>query len=80
MDKEGTERDYEYLYRLYLEKDKRFHDYLNNDVYGLYEVLMKFKKLITENNGQMGMTIASTSLKTFKTGYLQQKIKMTNRE
>lgn len=80
MDKKGDERDYEYLYRLYLEKDKRFYDYLKNDVYGLYEVLMKFKKLIMENNGQMGMTIASTSLKTFQTGYLQKKICMTNRE
>ncbi len=80
MDKKGSERDYEYLYRLYLEKDKRFHDYLTNDVYGLYEVLMKFKKLIMDNNGQMGMTIASTSLKTFQTGYLNQKINMTNRE
>jgi hypothetical protein len=80
MDKQGSERDYEYLYRLYLERDKRFHDYLTNDVYGLYEVLTKFKKLIMENNGQMGMTIASTSLKTFQTGYLDKKINMTNRE
>ena len=80
MDKKGTERDYEYLYRLFKENDVRFHDYLRNDVYGLYEVLVKFNNLIKENNGQLGLTIASTSLKTFQTGYLNNDIKMTNKE
>ena len=78
--KQGDEKDFEYLYRLYKENDPRFHNYLKNDCLGLYQVLMKFKKLIMENKGQMGMTIASTSLKTFQTGYLQKKICMTNRE
>lgn len=80
MDKKVTERDYEYLYRLFKEDDVRFHDYLRNDVYGLYEVLIKFNKLIEQNNGQIGITIASTSLKTFQTGYLNNNIKMTNKE
>ena len=80
MDKKGSERDYEYLYRLYKEDDIRFHDYLRNDVYGLYEVLVKFNDLITNNNGQMGLTIASTSLKTFQTGYLSSDIRMTDRD
>ena len=80
MDKKGSERDYEYLYRLYKEDDIRFHDYLRNDVYGLYEVLVKFNDLITKNNGQMGLTIASTSLKTFQTGYLSSDIRMTDRD
>ena len=80
MDKKSDERDYEYLYRLFKENDKRFHDYLKNDVYGLHEVLLKFNELIQQNNGKLGLTIASTSLNTFKKGYLSREIKMTDRE
>jgi hypothetical protein len=80
MDKKTDERDYDYLYRLYKEKDKRFNDYLKNDVFGLYEVLVKFEKLVEKNNGIRGLTIASTALKTFQKGYLNTKIKMCNKQ
>jgi len=79
MDKQENERDYEYLYGLYKENDKRFHKYLQHDVLGLYEVLMKFNDLVKENKGKMSLTIASTSMKTFQKGYLEKDIKMTNR-
>lgn len=79
MDKKTKERDYEYLYRLYKEKDKRFYDYLKHDVLGLHEVLIKFNNLVQENNGKLGLTIASTSMKTFQKGYLDKQIYMSDR-
>lgn len=80
MDKKKQERDYEYLYNLYKNKDDRFHTYLKNDVLGLYEVLMEFSKLIENNNGEMSLTIASTSLKTFQKGYLKNKLVMSSKK
>ena len=70
MDKPDQERDYEYLYKLYKQKDKRFDDYLKHDCLGLYEVLDKFINLIYERGGDVGLTTASTSLKTFKKSFL----------
>lgn len=80
MDKPNKTPDYEYLYQLYRQKDKRFDEYLYNDVLGLYEVLQKFTNIIYENNGRMSLTIASTSLKTFQSGYLKNKLIMANRK
>lgn len=77
---DGKKNDYEYLYELYKKKDPRFYDYIKNDVFGLYEVLKKFNNIIQEKQGQMSLTIASTALKTFQHGYLNHKIKMTNRQ
>jgi len=80
MDKKTDERDYEYLYRLYKQDDKRFHDYLKNDVFGLHEVLTKFNNLINDNNGKLGLTIASTSMRTFQKGYLKRDLFMSDRD
>jgi len=81
MEKPEKQRDYEYLYELYKKKDKRFYEYVKNDVFGLYEVLIGFNKMITENNGKMGLTIASTSLKTFRNYYKYDRhIEMANKE
>lgn len=80
MDKPDEERDYEYLYKLYKQKDKRFDDYLKHDCLGLYEVLDKFIKLIYERGGDVGLTTASTSLKTFKKSFLgSTSLKMCNK-
>jgi len=79
MDKQENERDYEYLYRLYKENDERFHDYLMHDVLGLHEVLTKFDNLLKNNNGLLGLTIASTSMKTFQKGYLKKDLIMSDR-
>lgn len=72
-------RDYEYLYELYKKKDKRFDNYIMNDCYGLYEVLIKFHEIIYNRGGNVGLTLASTSLKTFKKSYLNTGIKMAKR-
>lgn len=79
MDKPSDKNDYDYLYELYKKNDERFFKYIENDVYGLYEVLEKFSGLVDENKGKLGMTIASTSLKTFKKSYLKFKLKMTDK-
>ncbi len=78
MDKQEQERDYDYLYRLYKENDNRFYEYLKNDVLGLYEVIESFERTINDHNGIMSMTIASTALKTFQSGYLQRFLKMSD--
>lgn len=70
----NKKRDYEFLYELYKNNDKRFFEYLKNDVLGLYEVLMKFNNMIKNQNGNLGLTIASTSLKTYQKGFLKYNI------
>ena len=79
MDKPTDKKDYEYLYELYKKNDKRFDDYLMNDCYGLYEVLGKFYQIIYNRGGNVGLTLASTSLKTFKKSYLNKSLKMACR-
>lgn len=75
------DNDYDYLYEvLYKNREKIFFDYIQNDVIGLYEVLNKFNSMIQKHNGRLSYTIASTSLKTFQTGYLKNKIIMSNRK
>lgn len=77
---ENGERDYEVLYRLYKQNDPKFFAYVQHDCMGLYEVLDKFYDLIHQQNGCVGLTLASTSLKTFKNGFLDKELKMTSRE
>lgn len=77
-DKIGS--DYELLYKLYLKGDPLFFKYLRYDVFGLFEVLNKFYNLIQKSKGQVGLTLASTSLKTFKSSSLNYTLKMTNRD
>jgi hypothetical protein len=74
MEKPNTKNDYEYLYMLYKNNDIRFNDYLLNDCYGLYEVLETFFKMIHRYGGKIGITTASTSLKTFQKSYLDDYI------
>lgn len=78
MDKPTDKKDFEYLYKLYKKGDSKFYNYLKNDVLGLYEVIKKFNDIIIEQNGIMSITIASTALKTFQSGFLKNPIKMTN--
>jgi hypothetical protein len=80
MKDKKTKNDYEYLYELYKQNDKRFFDYLKNDVLGLYEVITKFIEMIEKNNGTMGLTIASTSLKTYQKGFLNHSITVCEKE
>lgn len=70
MDKPNTKNDYEYLYHLFKIGDPRFDEYLMNDCIGLYEVLEKFFTLIKNHGGKVGITTASTALKTFQNSYL----------
>jgi hypothetical protein len=57
------------LYKLYLKDPDTVIEYLEHDCIGLYEVLDKFKKEILNIGGDLGLTIASTSLKTFTRSY-----------
>lgn len=57
------------LYNLYCKNPDLVIKYLRNDCIGLYEVLDKFKNEILKLGGDLGLTIASTSLKTFSRGY-----------
>ena len=80
MPKGVKKKDFEYLRELFLKKDKRFYEYADNDSIGLYEVIQKFLQLLDKQNGELGLTLASTSLKTFKKSYLNNPLKMTNKE
>lgn len=80
MDKPSDKKDFEYLYELYKKGDKRFDNYLLNDCLGLYEVLEKFIQIIYKQGGELGLTTASTSLKTFKKSFLgETTLKMANK-
>lgn len=80
MDKPSDKKDFEYLYELFKKNDERFDSYLMNDCLGLYEVLDKFIKLIYNKGGELGLTTASTSLKTFKKSFLgKTTLKMTTK-
>lgn len=72
--------DYDLLYRMYKNDDPTFHKYLKYDVLGLYEVIQRFYNLIGRNRGKVGLTLASTSLQTFKNGSLKFPLKMTNKK
>jgi hypothetical protein len=57
------------LFKMYRKDPNTVIEYLKHDCIGLYEVLDKFKKEILNIGGDMGLTIASTSLKTFSRSY-----------
>jgi len=80
MDNQKDKKDYQYLYELYKQRDKRFTNYAKNDCLGLYEVIKKFYNLIEKENGDVGLTLASTSLKTFKKSCLKHSLKMTTQK
>jgi hypothetical protein len=68
------------LYKLYLKDPKTVIEYLKHDCIGLYEVLENFKKEILDIGGNMGLTIASTSLKTFNHKYQKNPLYMCSKE
>lgn len=80
MPKGCKKKDFVYLNELFLKKDKLFYKYADNDSIGLYEVIQKFLELLNKENGELGLTLASTSLKTFKKSYLNNSLKMTNKD
>lgn len=80
MPKGVKKKDFVYLNELFLKKDKHFYEYADNDSIGLYEVIKKFLQLLDKENGELGLTLASTSLKTFKKSYLNIPLKMTSKE
>lgn len=57
------------------EDDPRWREYLERDCRSLYSVLEKFHGIIEDElGGEVGMTLASTSMKTFRRGYLSRPI------
>jgi len=67
------------LYMLYKKKPDQVLEYLKHDCMGLYEVLSSFKNIIENLNGKMGLTIASTAMRSFKNGYCKDFPKMEYR-
>ena len=67
------------LYELYKKNPKLVIEYLMHDCKGLYEVLNEFKQKMLDIGGDLGLTIASTSLKTFKRGYQNNVLMMCDR-
>lgn len=57
------------LFKMYKQNQEVVIEYLKHDCIGLYEVLDKFKKEILNIGGDLGITIASTSLKTFSRSF-----------
>jgi hypothetical protein len=67
------------LYELYKKNPKLVIEYLMHDCKGLYEVIFGFKQKMLDIGGDLGLTIASTSLKTFKRGYQKNVLMMCDR-
>lgn len=67
------------LYELYKKNPKQIIEYLMHDCMGLFEVLLGFKQKMLDIGGDLGLTIASTSLKTFKRGYQRNVLMMCDR-
>lgn len=57
------------LFLMYKKNPKLIIEYLKHDCMGLYEVLEKFRNEMLNIGGDLGLTIASTSLKTFNRKY-----------
>lgn len=68
------------LYELYKSNPKLVIEYLRHDCIGLYEILDEFKRKMLEIGGDLGLTIASTSLKTFKRGYQKNVLYMCSKD
>lgn len=57
------------------ESDPRWNDYLKDDCVALYKTLLNFYELIEEKiGGEVGMTTAATSMKTFRRRYQSKPI------
>jgi hypothetical protein len=68
------------LHNLYLQSPKVVIEYLKHDCIGLYEVLDKFKNEILKIGGDLGLTIASTSMKTFTRKFQDKPFYMCEQE
>jgi len=74
-------KDYDVkLYQYYLKHPNEVIQYLRNDCTSLYKILDEFKHQILNIGGDMGLTIASTSLKTFNHKYQQNPLYMCEKE
>lgn len=67
------------LYKKYKENPGLVKKYLAYDCISLYEILEKFKENILNMNGVMGLTTASTSLKTFKKSFQKRDIPLNSK-
>jgi len=57
------------------EDDPSWRDYVRHDCLALYEVLVRYNELITIRlNGEVGITAASTAMRTFRRGFQKQAI------
>jgi hypothetical protein len=77
--KKGQDYDWR-LYDLYRKKPNEVIEYLYHDCVGLYEVLEKFKQEMLSVGGSMGITMASTALKTFNHGYQSKPLFMCSKD
>jgi len=68
------------LYNYYIKFPDLVIEYLKHDCIGLFEVLLKFKDEILKSGGDMGLTIASTSLKTYNHSYQSRSLFMCKRK
>jgi hypothetical protein len=68
------------LFKLYKKNPALVIKYLKHDCIGLYEVLDKFKTEMLNIGGDLGLTIASTSLKTFNRKYQNNYLFMCSKE
>ena len=68
------------LYSLFL-KDKRLViEYLKHDCMGLYQVMENFRKQMALMNSDIGLTIASTALKSFNHNYQKNSLYMCSKD
>lgn len=57
------------------ETDERWRRYLETDCRSLYQIIERFHRIIEDElGGEVGMTLASTSMKTFRRSYLKAPI------
>lgn len=68
------------LFRLYKKNPALVTEYLKHDCIGLYEVLDRFRTEMLNIGGDLGLTIASTSLKTFNRKYQKNYLYMCSKE
>jgi hypothetical protein len=66
------------LHDLYIDDPRQVIEYLRHDCLGLWEVLLKFEDLIGKAN--VGLTTASTAMKTFRHDFLPREMVMAPRD
>lgn len=69
----ASDEDTQQFYKTLAKNVHRF-DYLKKDCIDLYECLRGFISLVETNGGEVGLTAASTSMKTFRRNHLTRKV------